>query len=99
MAGAGAAVRGSRRVRRACVRRTRAKLPPRNGEIPGDPGGLRPVISAALLSLYCSRLPSVAGPGRQARRPAGPLAPPPRRARLHSRYGGANAGRLARITE
>ena len=34
------------------------------------------------------------------RRPAGPLAPPPRRARLRSRwrcrYGGANAGRLAR---
>ena len=31
----GAAVRGSRRVRRACVRRTRRKLPPRNGETPG----------------------------------------------------------------
>jgi hypothetical protein len=34
------------------------------------------------------------------RRPAGPLAPPPRRTRLRSRwrsrYGGANAGRLAR---
>ena len=34
------------------------------------------------------------------RRPAGPLAPPPRRARLRSRwrsrYGGASAGRLAR---
>ena len=34
------------------------------------------------------------------RRPAGPLAPPPRRARLRSRwrsrYGGTNAGRLAR---
>jgi hypothetical protein len=30
------------------------------------------------------------------RRPAGPLAPPPRRARLRSRYGGAHAGRLAR---
>ena len=37
------------------------------------------------------------------RRPAGPLAPPPRRARLRSRcrsrYGGANAGRLARKHE
>jgi len=30
------------------------------------------------------------------RRPAGPLAPPTRRARLRSRYSGANAGRLAR---
>ncbi len=37
------------------------------------------------------------------RRPPGPLAPPPRRARLRSRcrsrYGGANAGRLARKTQ
>jgi integrase len=33
-ASAGAAVCGSRRVRRAYVRRTRAKLPPRNGETP-----------------------------------------------------------------
>ena len=37
------------------------------------------------------------------RRPAGPHAPPPRRARLRSRcrsrYGGANAGRLARKRE
>jgi hypothetical protein len=37
------------------------------------------------------------------RRPAGPLAPPTRRARLRSRwrsrYGGANAGRLARKAE
>ena len=36
-------------------------------------------------------------------RPDGPLAPPTRRARLHSRwcsrYGGANAGRLARKAE
>jgi hypothetical protein len=31
----GGAVRGSRRVRRACVRRTRRKLPPDNGETPG----------------------------------------------------------------
>ena len=30
------------------------------------------------------------------RRPVGPLAPPTRRARLRSRYGGASAGRLAR---
>jgi hypothetical protein len=30
------------------------------------------------------------------RRPAGPHAPPTRHARLRSRYGGANAGRLAR---
>jgi hypothetical protein len=33
----GAAVRGSRRVRRARVRRTRRKLPPSNGETPGEP--------------------------------------------------------------
>jgi len=33
-AGAGEAVRGSRRVRRAFVRRTRAKLPLRYGETP-----------------------------------------------------------------
>jgi hypothetical protein len=31
--------------------------------------------------------------------PAGPLVPPTRRARLRSRYGGANAGRLARKAE
>ena len=44
---------------------------------------------------------AVAGdPGRGhaavSRRPHGPLAPPTRRARLRSRYGGTNAGRLAR---
>ena len=68
---AGAAVRGSRRVRRAFVRRTRAKLPPRNGETPGDPGRLRSVIPVALLSLGCSRLLAPTGLGRQAWRAEG----------------------------
>ena len=43
---------------------------------PGDPGRLRPVIPAALLSLGCSRLLACTVPGRQARRAEGaPLKP------------------------
>lgn len=48
-AGAGDAVRGSRRVRGVSVRRTRAKLPPRGRRDPGDLSRLRPVTLAALL--------------------------------------------------
>jgi hypothetical protein len=35
--------------------RARAKLPPRNGETPGNPGRFRPVILAAHCPLSCSR--------------------------------------------
>jgi hypothetical protein len=73
----GAAVRGSSPRRRACVRRTRRKLPPRNGETPWvNPGRLQRVTLAA----HPSRLPApvlaVHGRGRQARRAGGaPLKP------------------------
>jgi hypothetical protein len=70
-AGHRGAVRGSRGGRRAYVRRTRAKLPPRNGETPGEPGRLRRVTLAAL-PLDCSRPPSLftsrpSGPARRRR--------------------------------
>jgi hypothetical protein len=74
-AGTGAAERGSRRVRRASVRRTRAKLPPRDGESPGEPQPLTPGHPAASLP-GCSHLPSKSRPGRQVRRAEGvPLKP------------------------
>ena len=53
---AGAAVRGSRRVHRAFVRRTRAKLPPPQRRDPGNPRPPAAGHPAALLSLGCSRL-------------------------------------------
>jgi hypothetical protein len=68
----GGVVRGSRRVRRARVRRTRRKLPLRNGETPeGEPRPLTAVTLAAL-PLGCSRPASLfTGRGRQARRAEG----------------------------
>ena len=53
---AGAAVRGSRRVHRAFVRRTRAKLPPPQRRDPGNPRPPAAGHPAAPLSLGCSRL-------------------------------------------
>jgi hypothetical protein len=69
-AGHRGAVRGSRRVRRACVRRTRRQLPPRNGETPGEPpaahgGSPWPLIpSTARAPPRCSR-PGPSGPARR----------------------------------
>ena len=64
---AGAAVRGSRRVHRAFVRRTRAKLPPPQRRDPGNP---RPPAAtaghpAASTLPRLLALAPVAGPGRQ----------------------------------
>ena len=67
---AGAAVRGSSPRRRARVRRTRRKLPPRNGEARLNPGRLRRVTLAALPFHTASRPSSLltAGPSGPARR-------------------------------
>jgi hypothetical protein len=67
----GGAVRGSSPRRRARVRRTRRKLPPRNGEPPGEPrpptashpGRSSPRLLAPVLAVH--------GRGRQARRAGG----------------------------
>ena len=69
-AGHRGAVRGSRRARRACVRRTRRMPPPRNGETPGlNPGRLRRVTLAAhSLSTARPSSPFTAGPSGLARR-------------------------------
>jgi hypothetical protein len=72
----GAAVRGSSPRRRARVRRTRRKLPPRNGETRVNPaaygGSLWPLIPSRLLAPVLA----VHGWGRQARRAEGaPLKP------------------------
>ena len=66
----GAAVRGSSPCRRACVRRTRRKLPPRNGGTRVNPGRLRrvtlaaPSLSTARARPRCSR-PGPSGPARR----------------------------------
>ena len=58
--------------RRACVRRTRRKLPPRDGETPRlNPGRLRWVTLAALPSRLLAPVPAVHGRGRQAWRAEG----------------------------
>jgi hypothetical protein len=60
-------------------------------------GNQRPVKALQRFALACLRVRTLC---TVSRRPAGPLAPPPQRARLRSRwrsrYGGANAGRRTR---
>jgi len=51
--------------------RARAKLPPRNGEAPGNLGRLRPVVPVAHGLLGCSHLLTEPGLGRQAWRAEG----------------------------
>jgi hypothetical protein len=68
----GGAVRGSSPRRRASVRRTRRKLPPRNGEIPWvNLGRLRRVTLATHPSRLLEPALAVHGQGRQARRAGG----------------------------
>ena len=69
---------------------------PGRGRVPESPPGdsrLGPEVPDRPVRTFCT----------VSRRPAGPLAPPTRRARRssrwRSRYGGANAGRLARRTQ
>jgi Phage integrase family len=73
--GTGVAERGSRRVRRASVRRTRAKLPPRNGASPGEPQPRSrspwPLFSPGGVRLSSKRRPRPSGPARR-RRALGP---------------------------
>jgi hypothetical protein len=69
----GAAVCGSSPRRRACVRRTRRKLPPTNGETRVNPGRLRRVTPAARPSQLLALVLAAHG---QTRRPGAPKVRP-----------------------